>query len=89
MRDDATKTRINEYIQYIKKLNKALDSVGYGAEAVIVTFEPRIAILHGPRAEAVANNLLQAGRLQYISQVIKRGKYAKRAYIAQFHDKCN
>lgn len=88
MPDDATKTRINEYIQYIKKLNKALDSVGYGAEAVIVTFEPRIAILHGPKAEAVANNLLQAGKIQYATQITARGKYAKRAYIAEFYDKC-
>ena len=87
MRDDVS-IRINEYIEYIKKLNKALDAVAYGAEALIVTFEPRIAILHGPKAEAVANNLLQAGKIQYATQITARGKYAKRAYIAEFYDKC-
>jgi hypothetical protein len=86
MPEDA-KQKINEYIEYIKRLNKALDSVGYGAEAVIVTFEPRIAILHGPRAEAVANNLLQAERIRYCSQIFSKGRYAKRAYIAEFYDK--
>ena len=87
MPDDAPKSKINEYIEYIKRLNKALDAVAYGAEAVIVTFQPRIAILHGPRAEAVANNLLQAERVRYCSQIFSKVIYAKRAYIAEFYDK--
>jgi hypothetical protein len=86
MPDDA-KAKINEYVEYIKRLNNALHSVGYGAEAVIVTFQPRMAILHGPRAEAVANNLLQAERIRYCSQIFSKGRYAKRAYIAEFYDK--
>jgi hypothetical protein len=81
------KAKISEYIQYIKRLNNALHSVGYGAEAVIVTFQPRIVILHGPRAEAVANNLLQAERIRYCGQIFSKGRYAKRAYIAEFYDK--
>lgn len=87
MPDDAPKSKINEYIEYIKRLNKALDAVACGAEAVIVTFQPRIAILHGPRAEAVANNLLQAERVRYCSQIFSKGRYAKRVYIAEFYDK--
>lgn len=86
MHDDV-EAKINEYIQYINKLNKALDAVAYGAEAVIVTFEPRIAILHGPRAQAVVNNLIQAGKIKHANQVTERGKYAKRAYIAEFYCK--
>lgn len=83
---EGVSARISEYIKYIKKLNKALYAVAYGAEAIIVTFEPRVMILHGPRAEAVANNLLQARKIQYATQLTTKGRYAKRAYIAEFYD---
>ena len=65
MHDDV-EAKINEYIQYINKLNKALDAVAYGAQAVIVTFQPRIAILYGLKAQAVVDNLIQSGKIKLI-----------------------
>ena len=86
MHDDV-EAKINEYIDYIFRLNKALDAVAYGAEAVIVTFQPRIAILYGLKAQAVVDNLIQSGKIKYAKQVTERGKYAKRAYITEFYCK--
>jgi len=83
---DGASLRISEFIKYLKRLNKALYSVAYGATAYPVTLDPRIAVILGKNAEAVTKNLHAAGKIKLYRQISTRGIYARKSYIVEFYD---
>ena len=55
--------KINEFLEYIQRLNHALDSVGYGGRFIPATLSPRFGVIIGPNAKMVTKHLHSSGKI--------------------------
>lgn len=77
--------KLNEFLQYIERLNHALDSVGYGGRFIPATLHPRFGVIIGPNAKMVVEHLHSSGKI-YKYYEFKGRKTRRRAYAVEFHD---
>jgi hypothetical protein len=77
--------KINEFINYIERLNKALDSVGYGGKFIPATFSPKVGVIVGPNAKMIANHLHSSGKLEKYYEFKHKGAEGK-IFAVQFSD---
>lgn len=77
--------KINEFIQYIERLNKALDSVGYGGKFIPATFSPKVGVIVGPNAKMIANHLYSSGKIEKHYEFKHKGAEGK-IFAVQFSD---
>ena len=76
--------RYNDFIDYIERINKALDTVGYNARVELVTFQPKIAVMHGSQAKSGLISLIGSGKINSYNQIWSKGIYAEKSFIVQF-----
>ena len=84
MPDDALQ-KINEFIDYVIRLNEALDSVGYGGQFIPATFSPKIGVIVGPNAKMVTNQLYNSGKIEKFYELKHKGSEGK-ILAVQFKD---
>ena len=77
--------KINEFLEYIQRLNHALDSVGYGGRFIPATLHPRFGVIIGPNAKMVTKHLHSSGKIQKYYE-FKGRKSRGRAYAVEFYD---
>ena len=77
--------KVNEFIDYIKKLNKALDSVGYGGRFIPATFSPRVGVIVGPNAKMITISLHNSGKILKYYELKHKGSEGK-IFAVQFQD---
>mgnify|MGYP003346758128 FL=1 len=77
--------KINEFLEYIQRLNNALDSVGYGGRFIPATLHPRFGVIIGPNAKMVTKHLHSSGKIQKYYE-FKGRKTRGRAYAVEFYD---
>lgn len=69
--------KIEEFLEYIEKLNKALDSIGWGGRFIPATFSPKIGVIVGHNAKAIANHLFLSGKLERFYELRHKGASRK------------
>jgi hypothetical protein len=77
--------KINEFIEYIERLNKALDSVAYGGQFVPATLSPRVGVIVGPNARMVTKHLHNSGTIEKFYEIKNRSARGK-LFAVQFKD---
>lgn len=77
--------KVNEFIEYIDRLNKALDSVAYGGHFIPATFSPRVGVIVGPNAKVVTNQLHHSGKIDKFYELKHKGAEGK-IFAVQFKD---
>lgn len=77
--------KINEFLEYIDRLNNALDSVGYGGRFIPSTFSPRYGVIIGPNAKMVTMHLHSSGKINKYHE-FKGRKSRGKAYAVEFND---
>lgn len=77
--------KIIEFIEYIERLNKALDSVAYGGQFVPATFSPKVGVIVGPNARTVTKHLHSSGKIEKFYEIKNRGARGK-LFAVQFKD---
>jgi hypothetical protein len=77
--------KINEFIQYVERLNKALNSVGYGGQFIPATFSPRVGVIVGPNAKMIAQHLYSSGKIDKHYEFKHKGAEGK-IFAVQFKD---
>jgi hypothetical protein len=82
---EAANEKINKFIEYINRLNNALDSVGYGGRFIPATFSPKIGVIVGPNAKMVTNHLHSSGKLIKYYEFKHKGAEGK-IFAVQFAD---
>jgi len=85
MLGDVQKTlnKYANYIAYIDRLNKALDTVGYNAKVNIVTLKPYIAVIHGKQAKSALTSVISSGHTNSYNEIWSKGIYAGKAFILE------
>ena len=77
--------KVNEFIDYIERLNHALDSVGYGGQFIPATFSPKVGVIVGPNAKMVTHQLHNSGKLEKFYELKHKGSEGK-IFAVQFKD---
>lgn len=77
--------KVNEFIEYIERLNKALDSVGYGGQFIPATLSPKVGVIVGPNAKMVTNHLHNSGKIEKFYELKHKGSEGK-IFAVQFQD---
>jgi hypothetical protein len=69
--------KVNEFIDYIERLNKALDSVGYGGQFIPATFDPKVGVIVGPNAKMITQHLYSSGKIDKYYEFKHKGSEEK------------
>jgi hypothetical protein len=77
--------KVNEFIDYVERLNKALDSVGYGGQFIPATFSPKVGVIVGPNAKMITQHLYSSGRIEKHYEFKHKGSEGK-IIAVQFKD---
>jgi hypothetical protein len=77
--------KVNEFMEYIKRLNTALDSVGYGGRFIPATFAPRFGIIIGPKAKMIVSHLYSSGKVEKYYE-FKGKKSRGKVFAVEFYD---
>jgi hypothetical protein len=77
--------KVNEFIDYIERLNKALDSVGYGGQFIPATFDPKVGVIVGPNAKMITQHLYSSGKIDKYYEFKHKGSEGK-IIAVQFKD---
>lgn len=75
--------KVNEFIDYIERLNHALDSVGYGGQFIPATFSPKVGVIVGPNAKMVTSHLYNSGKIEKFYEFKHKGAEGK-IFAVQF-----
>ena len=57
-------SKMQEFIDYVEKFNKALESIGWLGQFVPATFSPKIGVIVGKNAKMITNHLYISGRIE-------------------------
>ena len=77
--------KVEKFLEYIGRLNKALDSVGYGGRFIPATFDPKFGVIIGTNAKMVVEHLHSSGKINKYYE-FKGRKTRRRAYAVEFYD---
>jgi len=77
--------KINKFLEYIKRLNTALNSVGYGGKFIPAMLSPKIGVIVGPNAKMVTIHLCNSGKIKKYYEFKHKGSDGK-IFAVQFED---
>lgn len=77
--------KIKQFIEYIERLNNALNSVGYGGQFIPATFSPKVGVIIGSNAKMVTSHLYNSGKLEKFYEFKHKGAEGK-VFAVRFKD---